>query len=58
MSVRIAVWVGVLLVNGPVIPLMVGPLCIGQWLLSAGPVATPVLLILRFALAWSWWSVP
>jgi hypothetical protein len=57
MSARKAVWVGVILLNGPLLPLMVGPLFIGQWLLARTvPVASVTLLVLGFALAWSRWS--
>jgi hypothetical protein len=57
MSARTAVWAGVILINGPLIPLMVGPLFIGQWLLARTvPIASIALLVLGFALAWSWWS--
>jgi hypothetical protein len=57
-SARKAVWVGALLINGPIIPLMVGPLFIGQRLLARTvPVASIALFVLGFVLAWSWWSV-
>ncbi len=57
-SARTATHVGVILINGPLIPLMVGPLFIGRWLLGGiVPVASVALLLLGFALAWTWWSV-
>jgi hypothetical protein len=57
MSARTAVWAGLILINGPLIPLMIGPLFIGQWLLARTvPIASIALLVLGFALAWSWWS--
>jgi hypothetical protein len=57
MSARTAVRAGVILINGPLIPLMVGPLFIGQWLLArTAPIASIALLLLGLALAWSWWS--
>jgi hypothetical protein len=46
-----------MLINGPLIPLMVVPLFIGQWLFArVAPVASIALFVLGFALAWSWWS--
>jgi hypothetical protein len=61
MSARTAVWVGVILINGPLIPLMVGPLFIVQWVLGllpgTAPAASIAALVLGFALAWNWWSV-
>jgi hypothetical protein len=58
MSAQTAVRAGVILINGPLIPLMVGPLFIGQWLLArTAPIASIALLVFGFALAWSWWSV-
>jgi hypothetical protein len=57
MSARAAVWVGVILINGPVFLLMIGPLFIGHWLLGrTEPVASLALFVLGFALAWGWWS--
>jgi hypothetical protein len=57
MSARKAVWLGMILINGPLIPLMVGPLFIVQWLLGRTvPVASIAALVLGFVLAWSWWS--
>jgi hypothetical protein len=48
---------GGILINGPLIPLMVGPLFIVRSLLARTvPVASIASLILGFALAWSWWS--
>ena len=49
---------GVILINGPLLPLMVGPIFAVQWLLArTAPVASIIALVLGFALAWSWWSV-
>lgn len=59
LSARAATWVGVLLINGPLIPIMVGPLFVAQRVRGLEPSAALVggLLLLGFVLAWSWWSV-
>jgi len=59
LSARAATWVGVLLINGPLIPIMVGPLFVAQHARGSEP-STALdsgLLLLGFVLAWSWWSV-
>lgn len=58
MSARTAVWAGVILINGPLLPLMIGPLVLVQWLLArTAPLASLAALVFGFVLAWSWWSV-
>jgi hypothetical protein len=59
LSARAATWIGVLLINGPLIPIMVGPLFVAQHVRGSNPSAAFVggLLLLGFVLVWSWWSV-
>jgi len=59
LSARAATWIGVVAVNGPVIPIMVGPVFVAERIFGS-PI--PILpgagsLLLGFFLAWSWWSV-
>src|SRR5881394_2390721 len=62
-SVRRAIWVGLAVVNGPVLSLLCAPLAVFSALVSRGAVdrecnwvGLPV-LIASFLLAWLWWSV-
>jgi hypothetical protein len=59
LSARAAAWVGVFLINGPLIPIMVGPLFVAQHVRGSEPSAAlgGGLLLLGFVLAWTWWSV-
>ena len=57
-SPRITTLVGTIAVNGPVIPIMVGPLALLQYVFNIhGPLALALSLALGFVLAWAWWSV-
>lgn len=57
-SPRITTLVGAIAVNGPVIPLMVGPLALLQYVFNIhDPLASALSLALGFLLAWAWWSV-
>lgn len=57
-SPRITTLVGAIAVNGPVIPLMVGPLALLQYVFNIhAPLASALSLVLGFVLAWAWWSV-
>lgn len=57
-SARITTLVGAIAVNGPVIPLMVGPLALLQYVFNIhDPLALALSLALGFVLAWAWWSV-
>ena len=57
-SPRITTLVGAVAVNGPVIPLMVGPLALRQYVFNIhDPLASALSLALGFVLAWAWWSV-
>lgn len=57
-SPRITTLVGAIAVNGPVIPLMVGPLALLQYVFTIhDPLALALSLVLGFVLAWAWWSV-
>lgn len=57
-SPRITTLVGAIAVNGPVIPLMVGPLALLQYVFNVHhPLAMALSLALGFVLAWAWWSV-
>lgn len=57
-SPRITTLVGAIAVNGPVIPLMVGPLALLQYVFNIqDPRALALGLALGFVLAWAWWSV-
>jgi cation transporter-like permease len=57
-SPRITTLVGAIAVNGPVIPLMVGPLALLQYVFNIhDPLALALSLALGFVLAWAWWSV-
>jgi hypothetical protein len=62
LSARTAVWVGIVVVNGPILPIMLAPLLISQY--AFGRPVTVLMgligigsLLLGFVLAWSWWSV-
>ena len=58
LSARAATWVGVLLINGPLIPIMIGPLFVAQHVWgSKSSAALGGSLFLGFVLAWGWWSV-
>ncbi len=51
-------WVGCLSVNGPILPLFVGPMAIAQLLLEIeSQLFLGLLLVFGFVLAWCWWSV-
>lgn len=57
-SPRMTTLIGAIAVNGPVIPLMVGPLALLQYVFNIhDPLASALSLALGFALAWAWWSV-
>jgi hypothetical protein len=59
LSARAATWVGAVLINGPLVPIMAGPLCVAQYVFN-WPMSFMIgfgLLLLGFVLAWSWWSV-
>jgi hypothetical protein len=50
-------WSARLLVNGPVLLLLVGPLYIFHGLAKSIPILSIALFIVGFILAWAWWSV-
>ncbi len=57
-SPRVTLLVGAIAVNGPVIPLMVGPLALLQYVFNVhDPLMSVFALALGFFLAWAWWSV-
>lgn len=57
-SPRITALLGAITVNGPVIPLMIGPLALLQYVFNIHhPLASALTLALGFVLAWTWWSV-
>ncbi|MFZ6751323.1 hypothetical protein [Undibacterium sp. Ren11W] len=57
-SPRVTTLVGVIAVNGPVVPLMIGPLALLQYVFKVhDPLASASSLALGFLLAWTWWSV-
>lgn len=57
-SVRKATWIGLLWINGPIIPLMILPIAVRQFLVGQrDDLIAAILLLLGFALAWTWWSV-
>lgn len=57
-SPRVTTLVGAIAVNGPVIPLMVGPLALLQYVFNVqDPLTSAFTLALGFLLAWAWWSV-
>jgi hypothetical protein len=57
-SPRVTTLVGAIAVNGPLIPLMVGPLALLQYVFNVhDPLASAFTLALGFFLAWAWWSV-
>lgn len=57
-SPRITTLVGAVAVNGPVIPLIVGPLALLQYGFNIhDPFPSALSLALGFVLAWAWWSV-
>lgn len=50
--------VGVIVVNGPIIPIMLGPLFVLQKVINIhDPLPSLLCLLLGFCLAWTWWSV-
>ena len=56
-SPRLTTLVGATFINGPLIPLMVGPLALLQYGFNIRePVASASTLVLGFVLAWGWWS--
>lgn len=56
-SPRITTLVGAIAVNGPLIPLMIGPMAIQQVVFQIHqPLASALTLVVGFALAWAWWS--
>ncbi len=56
-SPRVTTLVGAIAVNGPVVPLMVGPLALSQYVFKIhDPAASALVLALGFVLAWAWWS--
>lgn len=57
-SPKITILVGAVAVNGMVLPLMVGPLALLQYVFGVhDPVASALTLALGFVLAWAWWSI-
>jgi hypothetical protein len=57
-SPRITTLVGAIAVNGPVIPLMIGPLALLLYVFNVhDPLTSALTLALGFVLAWAWWSV-
>ena len=57
-SPKFTTLVGAIAVNGPVIPLMVGPLALLQYVFNVhDPLMSAFTLALGFFLAWAWWSV-
>ena len=59
LSARAATWIGVVAINGPVIPIMVGPVFVAERIFGSPIPFLPGAgsLLLGFLLAWSWWSV-
>ena len=59
LSARAATWIGVVAINGPVIPIMVGPVFVAECIFGSPIPFLPGAgsLLLGFLLAWSWWSV-
>jgi hypothetical protein len=57
-SPRTTILIGAIAVNGPLIPLMIGPLALLQYIFDIhDPLASVLSLVFGFILAWSWWSV-
>jgi hypothetical protein len=57
-SARTATLVGAFAINGLVIPLLVGPLFVSQYIFGIhAPLVSFFCLVLGFVLAWTWWSV-
>ncbi|MDD1623122.1 MAG: DUF4240 domain-containing protein [Methylococcaceae bacterium] len=57
-SPRGTVWLGAILINGMVIPLMIGPMALLQQVFQIRePLPSALSLLLGFCLAWIWWSV-
>jgi hypothetical protein len=59
-SGKITTWVGFIWVNGPIIPLLVLPLFLYQYLnqsISTPPLMGFILLLFGFLFGWVWWSV-
>jgi hypothetical protein len=59
LSARAATWIGVIAINGPIVPIMVGPLFVGTQVFGSHIplLAGAGLLLLGFVLASAWWSV-
>lgn len=57
-SPRITTLIGVVAVNGPVIPLMLGPLALLKYGFNIqDPLLSALGLAMGFVLAWTWWSL-
>uniref|UniRef100_UPI00402B9BD3 DUF4240 domain-containing protein n=1 Tax=Methylomonas sp. PHL2-19 TaxID=3438878 RepID=UPI00402B9BD3 len=57
-SPRVTVLIGAVLINGMVIPLMIGPMALLQQVFHIRePLPSALSLLLGFCLAWIWWSV-
>jgi hypothetical protein len=57
-EVRRTIWVGIVWINTPVLPIFLGPLAIKNVMLpGTSYLISGVLLLLGFVLAWAWWSV-
>lgn len=57
-SPSMTTWIGAIAVNGPLIPLMIGPLALLQHVFDIhDPLASSLCLALGFVVAWAWWSV-
>jgi hypothetical protein len=59
LSASTATWIGVVWINLPVIPWMVAPLALRQFLAGQqqADLIAALLLLFGFACAWAWWSV-
>jgi len=57
-EVRKAIWVGIVWINAPVLPILLGPLAIQKLVFPGGSALVSSLWVfLGFVLAWAWWSV-
>jgi hypothetical protein len=57
-ELRKAIWIGILWINGPVLPLMLFPLfLLRHFAPASGVLVWSVILLLGFLISWAWWSV-
>lgn len=57
-KLREAVWLGIVWINLPVLPLLLGPLLLWRYFVpTSGLASASSFLLLGFLTSWAWWSV-